>query len=80
MAAFQAAAIIWFTMSSKQHAGLHVTKIMKHSNTAAKSAQGSKGNFPTPGITNGTLGSIALFPPIPQAGLRITAQNALSTP
>lgn len=78
MAAFQAAAIIWITMSSKQLAGLHVTKPIKHSNRLQHRVH-TKGNFPTPGITNGTLGSIALLPPTQQAGLGITAQNALST-
>lgn len=79
VAAFQAAAITWITMSSQQLAGLHVTKIIKHSNTLQQGVH-TKWNFPTPGITNGTLGSIALLPPTQQAGLGITAQHALSTP
>lgn len=79
MAAFQAAAMIWITMSSQQLAGLHVTKLIKHSNTLQQRVH-TKGNFPTPGITNGTFGSIALLPPTQQAGLGITAQNALSPP
>lgn len=79
VAAFQAAAIIWITTSSKQHAGLHVTKVMKHSNALQQRAH-TKGNVPTPGITNGTLGSIALLPATQQAGLRTTTQNTPSAP
>lgn len=78
MAAFQAAAIIWITMSSKQFAGLHMIKIIKHSNTLQQRAH-TKQNFSMPGIINGTLGSTALLSPTQQAGLETTAQNTLST-